>query len=109
MNQKKTEGTELPLCNKLKKLSFSGRKQTDLVFKFASLVTRHKKVGFYVIDESVKGEFCDKALKCATALEYAKVSVDLKKIDKIREIASLQKEVEEKMENLIKKIKELDE
>ncbi|WP_456469979.1 hypothetical protein [Caminibacter sp.] len=107
MNQKKTAEIESHLCDKLKRLPFKNRKQMDKVFKFASLVIRNKETGFYVIDDSVKGHFCDKALKCANALEKIKTSSSFEDIEKIREIALMQKEIETKMEDLIKKTKEI--
>ena len=107
MNQKKMEETELHLCSKLKKLPFNNRKQYDLVFKFASLVVRNKHTGFYVVDDTLKGVFCQKALECAKGLEKVKSSISLENIDKIEEIVKLQNEIETKMEILIEKIKEL--
>lgn len=107
MHQKKLEEIELHLCKKLKKLPFQNRRQMDFVFKFATLVIRNKKLGFYVIDDSVKGQFCEKALECGNALEKIKTSVSFEELEKIKEIIELQKEIEEKMELILKKAKEI--
>jgi len=79
----------------------------DFVFKVATLSIRNKKVGFYVIDDTLKGVFCEKALQCVENLEKFKSSISFENIDKVKEISDLQKEIEERMDLLVKKIKEL--
>jgi hypothetical protein len=107
MNQKKKEEIELHLCKRLKKLPFQNRSQLDFVFKFASLIVRQKKVGFYVIDDTIKGQFCDKSLELANSLEKLKTYMSFDDLEKVKEILNLQREIEEKMDILIKKTKEI--
>jgi len=107
MNQKKQEEIELHLCNKLKKLPFLSRKQMDKVFQFATLVVRNKKVGFYVIDDTVSGLFIEKALKTSKELEKLKSSISIENITLIKKMAMKQKKIEEEIEELYEEIKKI--
>lgn len=107
MNQKKQEETKSLLCNKVAKLPFVNRKQVDLVFKFASLVIRNKKVKFYVTDDTVSGSFCALAQEYIKEIEKLKSFNSIDEYIKTIEIINIQKKIEELMKESLKKIKEI--
>ena len=107
MNQKKQEEIELHLCSKLKKMPFKNRKQMDLVFKFAFLVVRNKQTGFFVIDDTLFGNFCKLASSYIKEMEKVKSLSSLDDYTKIKELIDTQKEIENLMKKSLDKMKEL--
>lgn len=94
MSQKRMEGIESHLCNRLKLLPFQSRKQLDGVYKFASLLVRNKSVGFYIADDSASGNFCDLALKYIKKIESLKEITLLEDVEKLKKVLEKQNEIE---------------